>query len=399
MHANFAGGSSYGSTADQARWRAQGEAEERALEYVDEHQEEILAQWQELVQIPGPSGQEEARARWVQQEMKEIGLDGVHIDGKGNVIGVLPGSDHGPNIVFSAHMDTVFPMDTELSISVKDGWLHVPGAADDTAAVVAMLHGARAIKSSGVSLQANLIFLASVQEETGLAGAKYFLDHTSRPIDMFVAVDGTLGQVVCGALGIQWWTITYEVEAAHTLASRGKPNAAVALSQLIQRLYQIQLPEKPLTVLNVGTIGGGTATNAVCAEAKLTVDLRSQCPRELNNLVNQVLGQAYLTAAECEAKVTLECANAIEAGMIEDADKHILTQIAMGTLRDLGIEPELSTLGATDANPAITRGIPGIAIGVVKGRRVHSLEEAAKISSLYPGVKQLILLALRLGNI
>ena len=129
------------------------------------------------------------------------------------------------------------------------------------------------------------------------------------------------------------------------------------------------------------------------------MDLRSQCPRELNNLVNQVLGQAYLTAAECEAKVTLECANAIEAGMIEDADKHILTQIAMGTLRDLGIEPELSTLGATDANPAITRGIPGIAIGVVKGRRVHSLEEAAKISSLYPGVKQLILLALRLGNI
>ncbi len=377
---------------------AKSQEEHRVLQYVEDHRDAILAQWQELVQIPGTSKHEEARGKWVQQEMSRIGLTDVCMDEVGNVSGLLPGTPEGPTVVFAAHMDTVFPLNTDLTVTIKDGWLYAPGASDDTPSVIALLHAARCLKEAPVNRRANIVFLATVQEETGLAGADYYLSQATKPVDMFVAVDGSLGGVVFGALGIQWWRITYRVKARHTLESKGKPNAALALSQLIQRLYEVPIPERPMTVLNVGTIGGGSATNAVCADAVLTVDLRSQSAAELTKLVNRVLGEAYRTAGDCDADVEVERFNNIGAGMLDNAEKHVLTQTAIQTLRDLGIEPELSTLGATDANPAIVRGIPGIAIGAVKGRRVHSVEESAKVDSIYRGIKQVILLAMRLAK-
>lgn len=372
--------------------------ENRVLEYVDTNKNVILEQWKELIEIPGTSRKEEARVQWIKREMLALGLQSVEVDDIGNVIGIWPGSSEGSKIVFAAHMDTVFPLDTDLTVTIRDGWLHAPGAADNTSSVIALLHTIRALKEAGFEPKTDLVFMATVREETGLAGAEHYLANTSQPVGMFVAVDGSLGGVTFGALGIQWWRVKYKVKAYHTLESKGKPNAALALSRLIQRLYEIRVPEEPMTVLNVGTIGGGSATNAVCEEAELTVDLRSQSPTELTRLVNQVLGKAYSTAAECEADIEVERFNNIAAGILDNAEKHVLTQTAIQVLRDLGIEPELSTLGATDANPAIVRGIPGIAIGVVKGRGIHSIEESARIDSIYDGIKQVILLAMRLGS-
>ena len=50
-------------------------------------------------------------------------------------------------------------------------------------------------------------------------------------------------------------------------------------------------------------------------------------------------------------------------------------------------------LGSTDANIAISLGIPAIAAGTVLSTNQHQLEENAQASSIVPGIKQLITLA------
>jgi tripeptide aminopeptidase len=53
-------------------------------------------------------------------------------------------------------------------------------------------------------------------------------------------------------------------------------------------------------------------------------------------------------------------------------------------------------LGSTDANIAISLGIPAIAAGAALSSNPHQLEENAQASSIVPGIKQLITLALEL---
>jgi len=49
----------------------------------------------------------------------EIGLQNVRTDEAGNVLGERPGSAPRPHLVFSAHLDTVFPEETDVKTSRK----------------------------------------------------------------------------------------------------------------------------------------------------------------------------------------------------------------------------------------------------------------------------------------
>ena len=55
-------------------------------------------------------------------------------------------------------------------------------------------------------------------------------------------------------------------------------------------------------------------------------------------------------------------------------------------------------VGSTDANMAIAAGIPSVAIGAVIERFAHRLEENADASSIVPGIKSLIALAVSLAK-
>ena len=53
-------------------------------------------------------------------------------------------------------------------------------------------------------------------------------------------------------------------------------------------------------------------------------------------------------------------------------------------------------LGSTDANIAISLGIPAVAAGAVLSSNPHQLEEKAQATSIVPGIRQLITLAVAL---
>jgi acetylornithine deacetylase/succinyl-diaminopimelate desuccinylase-like protein len=53
-------------------------------------------------------------------------------------------------------------------------------------------------------------------------------------------------------------------------------------------------------------------------------------------------------------------------------------------------------VGSTDANIAVALGIPGVAIGATSERMAHRLEEEDDASSIVPGIKSMIALAVAL---
>ena len=118
-----------------------------------------------MCQIPAPSYQEEKKAEYVRKKMLEAGLEDVHIDEVGNVLGTRKGISDGPRILLAGHTDTVFPMDTDLTLKQEGKRYSCPGIGDDTRAVAELLSIARALAASGIRGEGDIVFCANVCEE------------------------------------------------------------------------------------------------------------------------------------------------------------------------------------------------------------------------------------------
>src|SRR5205085_7123775 len=134
-----------------------------------------------------------------------------------NISGVRKGTGNGPTIVFAAHMDTVFPEGTNVAVKRDGDVLRGPGIGDDTSNLMATLEMFRALDRGGVKTKGDLVFLASVQEELGLVGARHWLETSGYTPDLFVAVDLSANQVWYGALRITQYKLIYTSPGAHTM--------------------------------------------------------------------------------------------------------------------------------------------------------------------------------------
>src|SRR6266508_3123300 len=75
-----------------------------------------------ITEIPAPPYKEKIRAEYYLKRMQELGFKDAAIDGEGNVIALRKGSGGGrPRLVVSAHLDTVFPEGTDVTMKEKDG--------------------------------------------------------------------------------------------------------------------------------------------------------------------------------------------------------------------------------------------------------------------------------------
>ncbi|MFZ3340587.1 MAG: M20/M25/M40 family metallo-hydrolase, partial [Terriglobales bacterium] len=156
----------------------------KALQSVDDRSSAIVAEWIHLVEIPAPSGKEQARAKYIRAEMEKLGLADIRTDDMFNVSGVRKGAGGGPTIVFDAHTDTVFPEGTNLTVKREGDILRAPGVGDDTSNLMAVLEMFRALNRGGIKTKGDLIFLAPVQEEVGLLGTKHWLETSGYKPDM-----------------------------------------------------------------------------------------------------------------------------------------------------------------------------------------------------------------------
>jgi tripeptide aminopeptidase len=384
----------------------------RAIDSIAPREAAIVDEWIRLVEIPAPSTKEQARAAYIAAEMRAAGMSDVRTDDMSNVSGVRKGTGGGPTVVFAAHMDTVFPEGTEVKVKREGDVLRAPGIGDDTSNLMATLEMFRALERGGVKTKGDLVFLASVQEELGLLGAKHWLETSGYKPDMFVAVDLSAEQVWYGALRITQYKFFYTSPGAHTMESRDGPSPARAVSEAIAALYEIPLPPLApglgsfkLPVLNVGMIGGGTVFNAVPREAWFSVDLRSLDTPTQARLEKAVESAAKVVADRSRVGFRMEKKSFLDYAKARPQAERLnspLVQTALATsnhFRKPGTPLIIAAdVGSTDANNAVAMGIPAVAIGAVTERFAHRLEENADASSIVPGIKSLIALAVSLGG-
>jgi tripeptide aminopeptidase len=358
-------------------------------------------------QVPAPPFGETARGLVVKQAFETLGLTNVRVDGVGNVLAERPGRAPRPRLVVAAHLDTVFPPGTDVTVRRAAGRLSGPGIADNCRGLALLVGIARALGRENIRTPGSIVFAANVGEEGlgDLRGVKELFSRTLKnQIDAFVSIDGGGLEIVYRAVGSHRYRVTFHGPGGHSFAAFGLPNPAGALGRAIAKLQEIRVPSDPRTTFNVGRVGGGTSVNAIPAEAWMEIDLRSADPARLAEL--DARAQEAIEAAVREenarwgssARVTVdrELVGDRPAGATPSDSPIVRTAVAV--TEALGL-PVRFAEGSTDANLPMSLGIPAITIGgggLAFGG--HTLKESYDPTDSWKGSERAILLTVALAR-
>jgi acetylornithine deacetylase/succinyl-diaminopimelate desuccinylase-like protein len=378
-----------------------------ALEAAKRNEPRTLETQVRLCEIPAPPFQEEARGRELKRLFEELGLRAVRVDGAGNVIGVRPGKAARPNLVFSAHLDTVFPEGTNVKVARDGGVLKGPGIGDDCRGLAVMLATIRALDEAHVETPGTITFVANVGEEGlgDLRGMKsLFHESLKGQIDKMVSVDGTGLGITHIGVGSNRYRVTFKGPGGHSFGAFGMANPIQAMGRAIAKIDAFEVPTQPKTTFNVGRVGGGTSVNAIPYEAWMEMDMRSADPASLKAL-DAKFNAAVRQAVEEENRrwnnrgaitVSAELVGVRPAG--QTPKDSAIVQTALGVSRALELEEALRE-GSTDANVPMNLGIPAITIGGGgNGTGAHSLNETFDPKDSWRGTQRAVLLGIALAR-
>ncbi len=333
--------------------------------------ERIIQRAIDIQQIHSPTFLEEKRAKYIRQEFKVEGLADISMDEICNVYGRLPGESNETCLVVSAHTDTVFSQDTDLTIIKKPGQINGPGIGDNSTGLAGLFGLVWALREEGITLPGDLWLIANVGEEGlgDLKGMRRVVDKFGeKPLGYIVLEGVVFGRVYHRGLGSRRYRITAWTAGGHSWVDHGTPSAIHEMASFITALTSIKLSKEPRMILNVGTIQGGLSVNSIASEATIELDLRSEDAGQLNKLAQKV-EKLIRKSSKTDFEFTSEIIGDRETGEI--SGDHPLVQLAVGVLEKQGRKAELN-IGSTDANVPLSRGYPAICIGLTNGGRAHT---------------------------
>ena len=338
--------------------------------------DEVLSLLENLCVIPSPSKMEDKRARFVCEWFKANGFNNAYIDEAKNVIVEIGDIKSGATLLM-AHTDIVFD-DEKLLLDKKGDRWYCPGIGDDTANLaILMVVAKHYLKDSKTPF---LVVADSCEEGQGnLLGAKTIYNNYASAIKKVIVIDGYLDVINDVAVG----SIRYEVEVSakggHSFRDFGNENAIVTASKMIALLSQIPLPKEGITTYNIGKIEGGTTVNSIPQKCTFLYEIRSDTLSNISYMKEKAEGLFLGNNATYKVIGERPCSSLISKDEQDDLLKRVGT--VFGRYGIVKTYP-----ASTDCNVFLSKNVPSICVGLIRGKGAHTREEYIEISSLKQGL-------------
>ncbi len=380
----------------------------RAIEWIDKNAAWVTDQQIRLTEIPAPEFKEARRGDALRKLFEANGLR-VRVDKIGNVIGERPGSSSKDVILLVAHLDTVFPAGTNVTVKRNASRLEAPGISDNGAGLAALIAVSRALSEGRVRTTKTLVFAGDVGEEGegNLRGVRALVDEFGPRLSAVIAIDGpSTEHVTTQGIASRRFEVTITGPGGHSWSDFGAPNPITALSRGIVKFSSVKVPDDPRSSYNFGVIEGGTSVNSIPSRATVKIDLRSEEESELDRLESTLrdsmqAGMKDETAASRSGgdslRIEINSLGARPSGKL--AEDSPLLEMVRNVDRFLGTRSRLER-SSTDANIPLSQGIPAIAIGGGgKGSGSHTLAEWYDPTGRELGLKRVMLIAVALAGV
>ena len=326
--------------------------------------------------------------RLLADELGELGFGVERIPGRS--VGdhllahdIASSSTDGSRQLVLGHMDTVWPHGTlaKMPVRVEEGRLHGPGVYDMKAGLVQMLFAVRVLREHGLEPKAPLTVLVNTDEEIGSPESREHIERLARSASRAFVLEpsfGPAGRLKTERKGAGEFVVTVHGVASHAGIDPAKGVSAILeLSHQIQRLFELNDPERGLTV-NVGTIDGGLRPNVVAPRAAAIVDVRVRTAEDAERV------DAAIRALEAvEEGASIEVEGGFGRPPLErTARNRELWEVARTAAKTLGIPLEEAAVGgASDGNLSSRHAATLDGLGGV-GDGAHAVHEHVVVARL-----------------
>ncbi len=345
------------------------------LPEISVNKERLLANFQTLVEIDSPTGEEAEMSGYLMDWFERRGLK-TEQDSKLNVFTKIPGI--GEPLFLSAHMDTVEP-GRGIKPKVRQGTIKSDGrtilGADNKSTIAVMLETIDLLSGKD---HRPLEILFTVDEESTNSGAIEFdFSRLSAKEGLIADIAEPIGTIVLASPAYIRFDARLIGHSAHAAYPENAVNVLDALGQIL-RIPKGQLD--PVTTLNIGLVQAGTSRNTIPGEANISGELRSYDEVLLEKNLNQTLDKIRRAAVSCAVGLSLE-QKKDNPGYVFEEDDPFVKSIA-DIMTATRIKPRfIWNPSCSDANIFNSRGLQVVNVG--DGTlQTHTTGESIKLKDM-----------------
>lgn len=396
--------------------------EKRVLPFVDR---ELVVRWtQELVRIPSvyrpERGEaEEPAARWVEERLREMGLE-THFEmvvpGRPNVIGIWRGAAGGKTLMFEGHTDVVTEGDASqwtyppFDAVIVDDRMYGRGANDMKGGLVAAICATKALVESGIKLGGDILIGAVCDEEGRMIGIKHFVEQGwARDVDAAIVCEPEENHLCISQKGVMWVRVTVTGKMAHGAMPLTGVNSAYPLGAFLVAMRDLEAeqiathgcdeflgqPSITPTILR-SPVRGEPQNNVMPAQAEVVLDIRLIPGQSADEIQARIRGACDEISARDPVTFDVDVLE-VRAPTSTDRDEPVV-RVLDQAYRDLtGKEPVYGGVpGSTDGTILNSwAGVPIVTCGPGDIYIPHHIDEWLGIDELIEATELYVLAAIR----
>ena len=370
-----------------------------AWQFIDTHQEEMLALWRELVQIESGSQYKagvDAVAQNVKSQLDCLGAKTriIEMPHAGNMVVSSWGKADRAPILLLGHMDTVFPNGTirERPFTIQNGKTYGPGVLDMKGGLVIALYAVKALQAAGYCTRPIKLILAGDEETAHQQSnaAACIRKEAEGAVAAFNCETGFLDNgLVVQRKGSAVFEMCVQGIGAH--AGNNPKGGRSAILEIAHKVIDIQnlTDWSAGTTFNVGIIQGGTVVNAIPDIASIQIDVRYLNPEDIGTIQQQLQQIAAKRYVPDTKTIVRQVVGFAPMKPVEGTDA--LFEVVKRTYQEMNLPAPHAILigGGSDSAYTTLAGVPTICAMGVKGENNHTPREYADVSSLFERAKLL----------
>jgi putative selenium metabolism hydrolase len=349
--------------------------------------------------------EEQEIAELVANEMKQLHYDEVWMDEIGNVYGRVFGSDRGLGaLVLNSHLDHVDPGDLDLwpyppfSGETHQGRIVGRGACDIKGPLAVQLYSLSQIIRSGIRPKRDVIVSAFVEEETGGAGAQYWIDNLDYKVELIILGEPSSNHISLGHRGIWHTWVTFTGKSVHASVPEAGINPNYLMAQFVEQLKErkAELSSHPIlgdtsvapTIIEVDT----RSPNVTPAWTRVLLDFRtsSESIKSLWTFIEDVGRNLDPQISSPGPSWTNVDVDKVISGFYTPPDSNIVRRVHDAVGKGMGWRPELRSYQfATDGRHIAVKNDKIKIIGYSAGEEslAHTVNESISIEMMLDSLK------------
>ncbi len=341
-------------------------------------------------QIPAPTFGEEERVKFFMDRMADFQVDECAADDRGNAVRVIEGaSKTSKPIYLVTNLDTSFKDDAMCDYIVTEKAIKGPGVRHNSTAAGVLLSLPEIFRRLDLVFDSDIVMVGSIESlgRGNQMGIRRLLQSRTEPARGAICLEtAELGAIGCHSDG----RIRGEIECATRTGAADlsdASNAVTAVNEVINRMREVRLPEKPLAGMDIGTLSGGVIDDENAYKAAIGFEIFGESDGMTRGIFSDVRNIVNSVDRRFDVELKLNRISELNAARI--SSEHPLVQCAGAVLNRLGIEA-VEGPSANAQSIFLSRGTPAITLALTHGSAMDQKDEMVEIEPIYKGISQVL---------